>query len=121
MERTVEQVRPVERPLLATARPTAAAAPEPACGGPSVGIPPLFVPPNSRIVPSRSTVPATTCASAASTFGGEPVSRLKYCESCDKTVVPTVEQFETPTPGWMKLSLDVASSLRARRWLLLRK
>src|SRR5437667_11722182 len=51
MAPTVEHVRPVVRPLFATLRPTFAAAPIPACGGPGSGTFPFAVLPSKKIGP----------------------------------------------------------------------
>jgi len=74
---TVEQVSPVDRPLLATGRPATTATPEPACGGPGTGmLLASVVAPRKRMLPVVSTPPAAACAMAASILGADPVSRL---------------------------------------------
>jgi len=54
---TVEQVRPVVRPLFATGMAIFAATPVPACGEPGFGTFPVAVLPNEKIVPLVSTAP----------------------------------------------------------------
>src|SRR6266849_5334926 len=77
VEKTVEQVRPVERPLFATAILMVAATPGPPFGAPGTGTPFASVAaPRYSMSPVVETAPETTCAMAASILGAVPVSRL---------------------------------------------
>src|SRR6202035_872433 len=87
MAPTVEHVRPVVRPLFATLRPTLAAAPIPACGGPGSGTFPVTVLPSKKIVPFVSTAPGLISAMAASTFA-PGVSSLANWDKCATIEVP---------------------------------
>ena len=119
MAATVEHVSPVVRPLLATLRPTFAAIPVPACGGPGSGTFPVAVLPREMIVPLVSTAPGLISAMAASTFVPD-VSSLSNCDKWATTEGLLGLQLLSTSPGWMMLSPSVAESLRASTWLLLR-
>src|SRR3954447_22997953 len=96
----LEQVRPVERPLLATGMPTVGATVSPA-GAPE---PPSA--PSPRMPPEVSTVPGTIRAIAASTL------LLFSAGACEKfaTVWALLAVHETSTrPGWMIGSPDLAA------------
>ena len=68
---------------------------------PSAGRLPFVFPPSSRIVPSGSTLPLTTCASAASTNGTpDPgFSKFTNCERFATVVAVAAEQLESMRPG----------------------
>lgn len=72
VDSTVEHVRPVLRPLLATAVTLGVSEDTGRtvlAGASSAGIPPGAVSPSSRMVPAVSTAPETTLAIAASAEG----------------------------------------------------
>src|SRR5690348_8507940 len=103
MASTVEQVRPVLRPLFATAV-------EPGvmeatgrivlAGAPSSGTPFVEPAPSSMMLPLVSTVPETTLAMAASTGGAQLFTQPAGCSrvtNCDR--FPTVVLPEPATHG----------------------
>src|SRR5579862_4084063 len=91
MESIVEHVRPVVRPLFATASSNEGDSPEPASGAPANGTPFASVAePSNKMFPLVLTLPETICAIAASTgFGGFP-SSVKNCERLAAVVVPVL-------------------------------
>ena len=119
------QVRPVDRPLFATASLSVAATPEPAAVRRYPAECRLLRSPRAgSIAPVGSTAPLTTCAIAASAVAVGLACRLTNCERFATVLVPVLAQVLgaglSPSPGWMIASPTVAPSLRAKTWLLLR-
>src|SRR5215472_8648234 len=116
-----EQVSAVVPPTLATCTPNAGVIPTQDAGdggqpgAPLFGTPFVCVEPRNRILPEESTWPLTTCASAASTLGNGPVSRLKNSERLATVLVPVVEQAEGASIilGWLMASPAIPESLFA--------
>src|SRR5215472_3612824 len=87
----VEQLRPVLRPLLATAvafGTREATGRTVLAGGPSSGTPLVEPAPSSMMLPLESTVPETTCAMAASASGFGCCSRFVNCERWPTVTLP---------------------------------
>src|ERR1700760_2832206 len=117
----VEQVKPVVRPLLATANPSAGASK--VVDGAAAAM--LFGPgtPRSRILPEVSTAPGTICARAASILlSAIPLLVGVGCKADSKLRLATVlgEAKHAAAPGWLMASPGRPWPERPSTWLALK-
>src|SRR5215471_1682788 len=125
---SVEHVRPVLRPLLATPSPFANTVDGTASvlEGGAAAMLPAPAAPRSRMLPLVSTVPGTIWAMAASTLLGAgpfvPLSGFRAAAALKwATVFAPGAQLLSTSPGWLMISVVLAVPLSdlARTWLLL--